>query len=67
MPRKTRSKPKHFFCGHRNYLNGSFLSPISQCEGCPCEKHDLFTGTAGLQRWAYYCSFNPEVEMKNSG
>jgi len=42
-------------CFNKAYRNLGYLSNSQQCDGCPHEKQDLFSGTSGLQLWQWYC------------
>lgn len=48
-------------------MSGRYISPTKQCDECPYEREDLFTGTAGFQTWGWYCMFKPQGGGKKSG
>jgi hypothetical protein len=42
-------------CFNKSYMSLGYLSTAQQCNGCPYERRDLFSGTTGLQLWQWYC------------
>lgn len=59
MPREKRKLDDAgvVVCQNRRYMSAQFLSSVQLCAGCQYEVHDLFSGTSGLQVWAWYCQW----------